>query len=242
MMVYDKISGAKKKQFAVLVDPDKHQPSELAKLASVLQHAGADFIFIGGSLLTRDLFEHSIKIIKDHCERPLVIFPGGSMQVSAEADAILFLSLISGRNPDLLIGRQVESAGLIRDIGLEVIPTGYLLIDGGRPTSVSYMSNTLPIPADKPDIAAATALAGEMLGLKVMYLDAGSGALHPVSFAMIERVRASITSPLIVGGGIRDAEAARRAFAAGADLVVVGNSLEKDPGMAFEIAEAAMLS
>jgi phosphoglycerol geranylgeranyltransferase len=240
MSVFEKIAKHRKKQFAVLIDPDKHQPAGLAKLASIVQHAGADYVLVGGSLLTRDLFEQSIRIIKDHCDRPLIIFPGGSMQISAEADAILFLSLISGRNPDLLIGRHVESAGLIRDIGLEVIPTGYLIIDGGSPTSVSYMSNTQAIPADKPDIAAATALAGEMLGLKTIYMDAGSGAKNPISVAMIERVRAGIQVPLLVGGGIRNAEAAGLAFSAGADLVVMGNSLEKDPSMAFEVAETAL--
>lgn len=241
MKIYEKLAKSHKKHFAVLIDPDKHQPSELARLGGVIQLAGADFIFVGGSLLTRDLFDNTIRILKDHCDRPIIIFPGGSMQISAEADGILFLSLISGRNPDLLIGRQVESAALIRDIGLEVIPTGYLLIDGGKQSSVSYMSNTQPIPADKNDIALATALAGEMLGMKAIYLDAGSGALNPVSTSMIERVKSNIRVPLIIGGGIRDKEAARKAFSAGADVLVVGNSLEKDPSVAFEIAETALM-
>lgn len=240
MKVYEKIIGCEKKMFAVLVDPDKHQPGELQKLAKVIQHAGADFIFVGGSLLTRDLFEDTIRILKDHCDRPILIFPGNSMQISAQADGILFLSLISGRNPDLLIGRHVESAALIRDIGLEVIPTGYILVDGGKPSSVSYMSHTMPVPSDKSDIAAATALAGEMLGLKAIYLDAGSGASNAVSPQMIERVKSSIQVPLIVGGGIRNGAGAKQAFAAGADIVVAGNTLEKDPAVAFEIAETTL--
>jgi len=240
MNLFDKIALSRKKQFAVLVDPDKHQPSGLSKLAGIIQGAGADYVFVGGSLLTRDLFERSIRILRDHCDRPIIIFPGGSIQISPEADAILFLSLISGRNPDLLIGRHVESAGLIRDIGLEVIPTGYILVDGGKASSVSYISNTQPIPSDKSDIAAATALAGEMLGLRVTYLDAGSGALKPVPEDMIKKVRSVVKTPLIVGGGIKDVSTAEKAFSAGADLIVVGNSLEKDPSRAFEIAEAAL--
>jgi putative glycerol-1-phosphate prenyltransferase len=159
-------------------------------------------------------------------------------QVSSGADAILFLSLISGRNPELLIGQHVLAAPMIKQANLEVLSTGYMLVDGGRPTTASYISGTLPLPADKPDIAACTALAGTMLGLSHIYLDAGSGALNPVSVDMIQAVREMVDVPLIVGGGIRDCDAAVDRAQAGADVVVVGNITEKKPLVIQEIAKA----
>lgn len=160
------------------------------------------------------------------------------MQVSTAADGILLLSLISGRNAELLIGRHVIAAPALRRSGLEILPTGYMLIDGGAPTSVSYMSNTMPIPANKPDIAQCTAMAGEMLGLQVLYMDAGSGAQNPVSAAMIEAVRKSVQLPLIVGGGLRHPESVLNAMSAGADIVVVGTAIEQEPGLLERMADA----
>jgi phosphoglycerol geranylgeranyltransferase len=239
MSIYDKIVHGKRKKFAVLIDPDKVSGNALEKMASICQHAATDFIFVGGSLLTRDLFDQCVHVLKNSCDRPIVLFPGNVLQISREADAILFLSLLSGRNPELLIGRHVVAAPLIKDTQIEVIPTAYLLIDGGVNTTVGYMSNTMPIPSNKPEIAAATALAGEMLGMKLTYLDAGSGALNPVSAKMIASVKKESNLPLIVGGGIRTADHAAEAFGAGADLVVMGNKLEKHPELAFEVAEIA---
>ncbi len=239
MSIYDKIIRGKKKKFAVLIDPDKVCGIALEKMASICQHAAADFIFVGGSLLTRDLFDQCVHVLKNSCDRPIVLFPGNVLQISREADAILFLSLLSGRNPELLIGRHVVAAPLLKDTQIEVIPTAYLLIDGGVNTTVGYMSNTMPIPSNKPEIAAATALAGEMLGMKLTYLDAGSGALNPVSAKMIASVKKESSLPLIAGGGIRTADHAAEAFGAGADLVVMGNKLEKHPELAFEVAEIA---
>src|SRR5207342_3012715 len=164
--------------------------------------------------------------------------PGSPSQVSKYADALLYLSLISGRNAELLIGQHVISAPVVRQSGLEIMPTGYMVIDGGAPTTVSYISNAAPIPADKNEIAMCTAMAGEMLGMKVIYMDAGSGAKRPIAESMIEKVAQSIEIPLIVGGGITDPEKAYRNCKAGADVIVVGNAIEKDDSLIKEIAAA----
>jgi len=226
-----------RKRFAVLVDPDKSTPASLKKLAGIAVKAGVNYFFFGGSLLKNSRGESLIRILKEHTGIPVVLFPGSSLQVYANAHGILLLSLISGRNPDLLIGRHVESAALLKVSKLEIIPTAYILVDGGKPTSVSYISNTAPIPSDKPDIAVCTALAGEMLGLKVTYMDAGSGALNPVPAEMIRQVKKETSLPLIVGGGISSPEKARKALDAGADVIVIGNAIEKNPGLIAEIAE-----
>jgi phosphoglycerol geranylgeranyltransferase len=197
-----------------------------------------DFIFVGGSLLLKDHVDICVQRIKSLCNIPVLLFPGNVMQISKYADGILFLSLISGRNPDFLIGQQVIAAPYLKQTELEVLPTGYMLIDGGVPTSVSYMSNTTPIPRGKKEIAYSTALAGEMLGLRIMYLDAGSGAQQPVSKKMISYLSSRLSVPLIVGGGIRTPEAAYEAVAAGADIVVVGNVLEKDPDLLEQMVSA----
>lgn len=157
------------------------------------------------------------------------LFPGSGYQLASEADGVLLLSMISSRNPDLLIGRQVDAAPLIRDMSLPTLSTGYMLVDGGRPTSVSYMSQTLPIPSDKPGIAVATALAGEMLGLQSIYLEAGSGAHHPVPVDMIERCRANVSVPIITGGGLRTVEEIIARYDAGANVCVVGSLIEDNP-------------
>ena len=225
------------KQMAVLIDPDKQSDNQHEKIANIAQNAGTDFFFVGGSLLTSDSLYHCIRTLKENSDIPVVLFPGNTYQVSRNADAMLFLSLISGRNPDMLIGMHVIAAPYIKLSGIETMPTGYMLIDSGKPTSVSYMSNSFPIPNDKKDIAACTAMAGEMLGLRLIFMDAGSGAETPVLPGMIRFVKDSIDVPLLVGGGIRTAKAAKESLQAGADIIVVGNRFEEKPELISEFAE-----
>jgi phosphoglycerol geranylgeranyltransferase len=182
--------------------------------------------------------DHLLARIREQCHIPTLLFPGSSFQLSYHADALLLLSLISGRNPELLIGQHVLAAPFLKVSPLEIISTGYMLIDGGVQSSVQYMSNTYPIPAHKNDIAVCTAVAGEMLGLKMLYLEAGSGARQPVPPDMIQAVRSAVQIPLIVGGGIRHPEQARAALQAGADVLVVGTAIENDPGLIREMASA----
>jgi putative glycerol-1-phosphate prenyltransferase len=192
---------------------------------------------VGGSLVTTTNMGEVVRQIKESVTIPVIIFPGSSMQIEPSADAILFLSLISGRNPELLIGQHVIAAPILRNTKLETLPTGYMLINSGKTSSVAYISNTTPIPEDKYSLAACTAMAGEMLGLKLMYLDAGSGAENPVSSRMISAVRKSVKTPILVGGGINTAHKAFAALEAGADTIVIGNALEKDPALLTEIAD-----
>ena len=227
------------KALAVFLDPDKlKNPIELRSLLSLINNSKVDFILVGGSLLVEDNFHACLKEIKKSTILPVILFPGSPTQISSEADAILFLSLISGRNPELLIGQHVVAAPLLSKMDIEILPTGYMLVDCGKPTTASYISQTLPIPWNKPEIAAATAMAGQMLGLKCMYLDGGSGAEKPVSVSMIRAVRESTHIPLIVGGGIRNEEQAAAAYAAGADLVVIGTAFEEEPELLFAIVDA----
>jgi putative glycerol-1-phosphate prenyltransferase len=228
----------KRRQFAVLIDPDEVDAYRLQQLVQTAVDSGVDYFFVGGSLVVGSDMEDTIRFLKTHTTIPVVIFPGSIQQVHPSADALLFLSLISGRNPELLIGNQVLAAPYIRKSGLEAIPTGYILVDGGAPTTVSYISNTNPIPHDKKEIAVSTALAGEMLGMKVIYMDAGSGARRHISADMIKAVSTVITVPLIVGGGIRTPESAYELSSAGADVIVVGNAIEKDPSLIREISFA----
>ena len=225
------------KQLAVLVDPDKLNNDQLELLTSTSQKAGVDFFFVGGSLLTSGSLDTCVKILKANSNIPVVLFPGNTYQVSNHADAILFLSLISGRNPDMLIGMHVISAPYIKMSGLEVVSTGYMLIDSGKPTAVTYMSNSFPIPSDKKDIAACTAMAGEMLGMKLIFMDAGSGAQRTVSEDMIGFVKQSVNVPVIVGGGIKTEEKLESVLFAGADIAVIGNKFETEPGMIAGFAE-----
>ena len=226
-----------KKSLAVLLDPDKlSDAGRMRSMMDLIHHSGVDFVFLGGSLLVEHNFESVLQTIKALSKVPVVLFPGSPAQVSQHADAILFLSLISGRNPELLIGHHVTAAPVLKKLGLEIIPTGYMLVDCGKPTTASYISQTLPIPWNKPEIAAVTALAGEMLGLKCMYLDGGSGAAKPVSADMIRAVRQSVSTPLIVGGGIRTEEDAMKAYQAGADLLVVGTAFEDEPELLFSLS------
>jgi len=222
---------------AVLVDPDKQSMDEHQKIAQLGQNAGVDFFFVGGSLLTSDSLYHCIKILKENSDIPIVLFPGNTYQVSRNADAMLFLSLISGRNPDMLIGMHVIAAPYIKLSGIETIPTGYMLIDSGKPTSVSYMSNSFPIPNDKKDIAACTAMAGEMLGLRLIFMDAGSGAKNPIPLDMIRFVKDSLEVPLMIGGGLRTPDSIRQTLRAGADIIVVGNRFEEKPELITAFAE-----
>jgi len=227
----------KKKQLTVLVDPDKLSNEEIEKTAKKAQRTGVDYFFVGGSLLINDNLHQSIKIIKENCDLPVIIFPGNNYQLSSNADAILFLSLISGRNPDMLIGMHVIAAPYIKLSGLESIATGYMLIDSGKPTSVSYMSNSFPIPSDKKDIASCTAMAGELLGLKMIYMDAGSGAENSIPTEMIRFVKDSIEIPLMVGGGIKTPELLKEKYDAGADIVVIGTQLENNINDMHHFAE-----
>ncbi len=236
MKVIDIITQPKK-QLAVLIDPDKLNQDQLIETAKIAEEAGVDLLFVGGSLMTSDMLFHCIRTLKENSSIPVVLFPGNSYQISRNADAMLFLSLISGRNPDMLIGMHVISAPYIKLAGLETISTGYMLIDSGKPTSVTYMSNSFPIPNDKKDIAACTAMAGEMLGMKTIFMDAGSGAAISVPEKMVAFVKGSIDVPLIIGGGIRTPEKAASLLSAGADIIVVGNRFEEDPQLIFEFTK-----
>ncbi len=230
--------AAGRKRLAVLVDPDKLRTQRLEEVVDRSIDAGVDYFFIGGSLIVNNMLDRVLTGIKERCDIPLILFPGSSFQLSYRADALLFLSLISGRNPELLIGNHVIAAPYLKISPLEIISCGYMLVDGGTATTVSYMSNTTPIPSEKADIAMCTAVAGEMLGLKMMYLDAGSGARRPVPTELIEAVSSATSVPLIVGGGIRDPERARLNAEAGADVIVVGNAIESSPSLIGELAAA----
>ena len=239
-MIYSQLVQRKKegkKSFALLIDPDKPKKDELLQLIKLANEEGVDYFFVGGSLLTNGSLEDCIVTIKANSTIPVVLFPGNGLMVNKNADAILLLSVISGRNPEMLIGKHVEAAPSLRRSKLEIIPTGYMLIESGKPTSASYMSNTTPIPADKADIAACTAMAGEMLGLKCIFMDGGSGAHQSVSPEMIQLVSSNIDVPLIVGGGIKNADMALEKLRSGADLIVVGNAVEKDAGLISTISK-----
>jgi putative glycerol-1-phosphate prenyltransferase len=240
---YQKLSisaASGKKQLCLLIDPDKYTAPMLEECLRIVNDTRAvDMLFIGGSLLTADRVSQTIHIIKENSHLPVILFPGSPAQVNESADGLLLLSLISGRNPDLLIGRHVEAAPFLKQSRLEIIPTGYMLVDGGAPTTVSYISNTFPIPADKGDIAACTAVAGELLGLRLIYMDGGSGALRPIPPAMIGEVKKNINIPLVVGGGIRSEQQLSAAWQAGADVVVIGNILEKDPELLYHFSSVS---
>jgi len=241
MNIYNNIlenKKANKKSFALLIDPDKQDKKQLISIIEKAKNAKTDYFFVGGSLLTHDSLDTCLNTLKEYSNIPVVLFPGNAMQVNEKADAILFLSLISGRNAEMLIGKQVITAPILKQSSLEVLPTGYMLVDSGKPTTVSYMSNTTPIPADKDAVAACTAMAGEMLGLQLIFMDGGSGAKKPISEQMITTVSKSVDAPLIIGGGISSGEKAIANCKAGADIVVVGNAIEEDENLIAEIANA----
>jgi putative glycerol-1-phosphate prenyltransferase len=225
---YEELKDRSRKRVALLVDPDGYDNGSLEELIKMINQYPPDLLLVGGSILFKPI-DLTITALKLGTRLPVFIFPGNLYQLSDRADGILFLSLISGRNPEFLIGNHVLAAPHLGRSGIEVIPTGYMLIGDGKVSSVEYMSNTGPIPGDKADIAVATAMAGEMLGLKSLYLEAGSGATHIVEPGIIRAIRKNISLPLMVGGGIRSAENAKELFAAGADMIVVGNAVEKDP-------------
>ncbi|RYY28650.1 MAG: geranylgeranylglyceryl/heptaprenylglyceryl phosphate synthase [Chitinophagaceae bacterium] len=226
------------KSFAVLIDPDKVDEALIDELVTLSVDAKVDYLFIGGSLVISNQLDEVVKQVKASCNIPTILFPGSPGQISPYADALLYLSVISGRNPELLIGQHVISAPFVRQSGLEIMSTGYMVIDGGAPTTVSYISNTIPIPADKNEIAMCTAMAGEMLGMKLIYMDAGSGARRPITESMIAKVAGVIEAPLVVGGGITNPEKAYLNCRAGADVIVIGNAIEKDAGLIKEMSAA----
>jgi phosphoglycerol geranylgeranyltransferase len=239
--IYHSLSEKKKqgkKSFAVLIDPDKVNNSVLDELIELSVSAKVDYLLVGGSLVISNHLDECVQHIKQHCGIPVILFPGSPSQVSKYADALLYLSLISGRNPELLIGQHVVSAPFVKKSGLEIMPTGYIVVDGGAPTTVSYISNAAPVPADKNEIAMCTAMAGEMLGMKLIYMDAGSGAKRAITESMIEAVAKHIEVPLIVGGGIIEPEKAYLNCKAGADVIVVGNAIEKDASLIKEMSDA----
>jgi phosphoglycerol geranylgeranyltransferase len=243
MIVYDylvKTSRRKGAGFMMLLDPDRVNLDQLPSLINNSADAGVDAFLVGTSLLMTENTAHVIETIKQMTEIPAILFPGNSLQIVPEADAILYLSLISGRNPHYLITEQVKGAPLIRSYGIEPIPTGYMLIESGRHTSVGYISDTQPMPRDKPDIAKVHALAGEYLGMKLVYLEAGSGAETTVPDEMISEVTDYITRPVIVGGGIQSPEEAQSKVESGASFVVVGNHFEKllSKALTSEFADA----
>lgn len=225
------------KSFILLIDPDKFDEQICLQLVSNQAFEKIDFIFVGGSLIHGLNIGQTIQLIKQHTSKSVIIFPGSNMHIDMAADGILFLSLISGRNPDFLIGQHVVSAPILKKSKLEILPTGYMLIDGGSPTTASYMSNTTPLPYDKPEVAACTAMAGEMLGLKLIYADAGSGAAKAISNKMVNMLQKSVEIPIIIGGGIRTAVQAMEIWQAGADAVVIGNGIEDNPKLLLEVSE-----
>ena len=221
---------------AVLLDPDQCRGSLLASTIAALKSNTPDFIFVGGSH-TLTSTDSLIELLKDETSAGIVLFPGNASQFSTKADALLYLSLVSGRNAEFLIGQHITSSIAIKSSKIEVIPTGYVLIDGGKPSSVEYISNSRPIPRDKNEIALSTSVAAELLGLKMIYLEAGSGAIFPVPTEMIQLVKSGLSIPLIVGGGIKTTEQLKTAFEAGADLVVIGNIFETNPAKIAEFVE-----
>ena len=239
--IYQSLTDRKqqhKKSFAVLIDPDKVNDSNMDQLIRLAVDAKVDYFLVGGSLVISNYLDDCVKLIKRSCSIPVILFPGSPNQVSKYADGLLYLSLISGRNADLLIGQHVVSAPVVKQSGLEILPAGYMVVDGGAPTTVSYISNASPLPSDKNEIAMCTAMAGEMLGMKLIYMDAGSGAKRAITEDMIRQVAHVIEVPLIIGGGITEPEKAYLNCKAGADVIVVGNAIEKDASLIREMAAA----
>ena len=225
----------------MLIDPDKCAVEMLPAFTACCHDAGVDAFFVGGSLLHATAFDAYLRQLRTLTHLPLIGFPGSIGQISAELDALLFLSVISGRNAEYLFGQHVHAAPLLRGLGLEPISTGYMLVESGRATTAQYISHTMPLPRHKPDVAAATALAAEMLGMRLLYADGGSGADQTVPEEMIAAICEVCTTPLIVGGGLRTPDAVARKVRAGAGLIVVGTALERRPDAAYiaDLAAAA---
>ncbi|WP_044203710.1 geranylgeranylglyceryl/heptaprenylglyceryl phosphate synthase [Flammeovirga sp. OC4] len=225
---------SQKKTLAVLIDPDRWTNELFFFLKNGNKNHLPDIFLVGGSLLSSNILNKTVNDLKQ-LKKPVILFPGNAMQVAPDADAILFMSLISGRNPDFLIGQQVHAAHKVKEANLEAIPLGYILVESGATTSVQYMSNTQPIPHNKDDIARSTAMAGELMGMRSFYLEGGSGAKTPVSNTMVQGVRKAVEGLLFVGGGIRDVETVMEKFDAGADIVVIGTAFENNPNFLKEI-------
>jgi len=241
MNIYDyllKIILDKGAAYVVLIDPDKKNNNEIESNVSIANESGVDALFVGGSLMMDSDYIKRVKRIKNFSKIPVIFFPGGISQINGYYDAMLFLSVISGRNPHYLIGEQVIAAPLVKDFGIEAIPTGYMILDGGSCSTVEFMSGTKPIPMHRPDIAVAHALAGQYLGMKLIYLEAGSGAKNPVGIDIIKQIYKSIDIPIIVGGGISKPEAAAERVEAGAKIIVTGNVIEKNPSLIKEFVNA----
>ncbi len=238
-MILDTIIKKSGKKFALLIDPDKQDTNSLSSTVYAANKAQVDLILVGGSLVS-DTLDAAIKHIKTETNIPIVLFPGSLMQLSRQADAILLLSLISGRNPDLLIGNHVLAAPYLKKSNLEIIPTGYILVGDENTSAVGYISNTKPIPSKKTDLIVATAIAGEMIGNQIIYLEAGSGATNSISLKTISEVKKNITIPLIVGGGIRYESEMFDAYKAGADMVVIGTAIESDISSLYSFSKVAL--
>lgn len=228
--------------FIVLIDPDKLPPRDLPRFAAMCERASVDALFVGGSLcqMTSDLDDY-VSSLKSVVDIPVIGFPGSLSQLSRHLDAVLFLSVISGRNPEYLFGQHVHAAPAIRRMAIEPIATGYMLIESGRTTTAQYISHSLPIPRQKPDVASATALAAEMMGMKLLFTDGGSGAEDAVPEEMVAAIVETCTIPLVVGGGLRSPMDVARRAEAGASFIVVGNAFEDRPDATFieEMAAAA---
>ena len=222
-----------RKSVGLLLDPDKTDEKSIIKILRSASQSRTDYILAGGSLTFTGI-DQMIRLVRKNCKIPVILFPGNLLQLTHQVDAILLLSLISGRNPELLIGNHVLAAPYLKDIKSKLISTGYILINCGAKTSVEYMSQTEAIPCDKSDIVIATALAGEMLGMKLIYLEAGSGAMKPVPPGVISAVKENISIPIAVGGGLRTRKEIEEAFTAGADLIILGNGVEKDSRLLIE--------
>ena len=240
MKIIEKIKYSKKnnkKIISVLVDPDKTTEDKLTSTIKLCNTNKIDLIFFGGSLINSSMSEHYLQLIKKNSKIPVILFPGTNSKISNIADGFLLLSLISGRNPNFLIGKHVEQAFKLKNSSLEIISTGYILVGNEKNTAVSYISNTTPIPSEQHDIGAATAIAGELLGFQLIYLEAGSGSNNCVNENMILNVSKNIDCPLIVGGGLNTIEKIELAFENGADIVVIGNAVEKNQKILNQIGK-----
>ena len=240
MKIIEQIRNSKKnnkKIISILIDPDKTTEDKLTSTIKLCNSNKIDLIFFGGSLINSTTSEHYLRLIKKNSKIPIILFPGTNTKISNGADGFLLLSLISGRNPNFLIGKHVEEAFKLKKSSLEIIPTGYILVGNEKNTAVSYISNTTPIPSEQHDIGAATAIAGELLGFQLIYLEAGSGSNNCVNENMILNVSKNIDCPLIVGGGLNTIEKIELAFKNGADIVVIGNAVEKNQNILNQIGK-----
>jgi len=231
MSVLNKIIEAKKnglKLLAILIDPDKTNLGDIENVVKKVENLSADFIFVGGSYVNKGVTQKTVKALKKHTNLKIILFPGDESQISPDADALLFMSLISGQNPEYLINQQIRAVSKLRNIKLEIIPTAYILIDGGNISSAEKISKTKPISQNQEELIINTALAGQFMGKKLVYLEAGSGAINPVNAELINKVSNKIDIPLIVGGGIRCINQIKEAFNSGANLVVVGTAFEEN--------------